>query len=77
MSYVILGTAHCEFCTKAKHLMREKRVSFTAYSLDDPSSRWLLTLVKKAGMKSVPQIWDNNGDYIGGYTELALQLKGK
>jgi glutaredoxin len=50
MSYVILGTAHCEFCTKAKHLMREKRV---------------------------PQIWDNNGDYIGGYTELALQLKGK
>jgi glutaredoxin len=54
--------------------MREKRVGFTAYSLDDPSSRWLLTLVKKAGMKSVPQIWDNNGDYIGGYTELKEKL---
>ena len=74
MNYVILGTAHCEFCTMAKHLMREKRVGFTAYSLDDPSSRWLLTLVKKAGMKKVPQIWDNNGDYIGGYTELKEKL---
>jgi glutaredoxin len=54
--------------------MREKRVGFTAYSLDDPSSRWLLTLVKKAGMKKVPQIWDNNGDYVGGYTELKEKL---
>ena len=75
MSYVILGTSQCEFCTKAKHLMREKRVGFTAYSLDDPSSRWLLTLVKKAGMKSVPQIWDDNGDYVGGYTELKEKLE--
>jgi glutaredoxin len=75
MSYVILGTSQCKFCTKAKHLMREKRVGFTAYSLDDPSSRWLLTLVKEAGMKSVPQIWDDNGDYIGGYTELKEKLE--
>jgi glutaredoxin len=74
MNYVVVGTDKCEYCTKAKHLLREKRVGFTAYSLDDPSSRWLLTLVKKAGMKSVPQIWDNNGDYIGGYTELKEKL---
>lgn len=73
--YVILGAPNCKFCTKAKHLLREKRVGFTAYSLDDPSSKWLLTLIKEAGMTTVPQIWDSNGDYIGGYTELLQHLE--
>ena len=76
MMYVILSTPYCKFCTKAKHLMREKRVGFTAYSLDDPSSKWLLTLPKKAGIGTLPQIWDNKGNYIGGYTELKELLDG-
>jgi len=75
MSYVVVGTDQCEFCTKAKHLLREKRVGFTAYSLSSSSSKWLLTLIKQAGMTTVPQIWDNNGDYIGGYTELKEKLE--
>ena len=68
--YVILGTDNCKFCTKAKHLLREKRVGFTAYSLSSPSSKWLLTLMKEAGMTTVPQIWDNEGQHVGGYTQL-------
>jgi len=68
--YVILGTDNCKFCTKAKHLLREKRVGFTAYSLSSPSSKWLLTLMKEAGMTTVPQIWDNEGHHVGGYTQL-------
>lgn len=75
MSYVVVGTDKCEFCTKAKHLLREKGVGFTAYSLSSSSSKWLLTLIKQAGMTTVPQIWDNNGDYIGGYTELKEKLE--
>jgi glutaredoxin len=75
MSYVVLGTTDCEFCTKAKYLLREKGVSFTSYSLDTPSSRWLLTLIKKAGMTTVPQIWDNKGHHVGGYTQLKEHLE--
>jgi len=75
MSYVILGTMNCEFCTKAKHLLRKEGVSFTSYSLDSPSSRWLLTLVKIAGMNTVPQIWDSKGNHLGGYTELVQHLE--
>jgi len=75
MSYVVVGTDQCEFCTKAKHLLRERGVGFTAYSLSSQSSKWLLTLIKQAGMTTVPQIWDNNGDYIGGYTELKEKLE--
>ena len=72
--YVILGTDNCKFCTKAKHLLREKRVGFTAYSLSSPSSKWLLTLMKEAGMTTVPQIWDNEGHHVGGYTQLKERL---
>ena len=75
MNYVVVGTDRCEFCTKAKHLLREEGVGFTAYSLSSQSSKWLLTLIKQAGMTTVPQIWDNNGDYIGGYTELKEKLE--
>jgi glutaredoxin len=77
MSYVVISTDKCEFCAKARDLLREKRVGFTAYSLNSPSSKWLLTLLKQAGMNTVPQIWDNEGNHIGGYTELAHHLKGK
>jgi len=77
MSYVVISTDKCEFCDKARDLLREKRVGFTAYSLNSPSSKWLLTLLKQAGMNTVPQIWDNEGNHIGGYTELAQHLKGK
>ena len=77
MSYVVISTDKCEFCAKARDLLREKRVGFTAYSLNSPSSKWLLTLLKQAGINTVPQIWDNEGNHIGGYTELAQHLKGK
>jgi glutaredoxin len=77
MSYVVVGKDQCRFCTKAKHLLREKRVGFTAYSLSSSSSKWLLTLIKQAGMTTVPQIWDSEGKHIGGYTELVQHLEGK
>ena len=74
MSYTVVGTDNCKYCTKAKHLLREKRVGFTAYSLNSPSSKWLLTLMKEAGMTTVPQIWDNEGYHVGGYTQLKERL---
>jgi glutaredoxin len=75
MNYTLVGTSKCVFCTKAKDLLIEKGVGFTSYSLDSPSSRWLVTLFKASGMKTVPQIWDGEGNHIGGYTELAQHLE--
>jgi len=74
--YIIITGDQCKFCTKAKHLLREKRVGFTAYSISSPSSKWILTLMKEAGMTTVPQIWDNEGHHVGGYTELKERLDG-
>jgi glutaredoxin 3 len=72
--YVVLGTTKCEFCNKAKHLLEEKGIAFMPYSVDTASSRWLLTLMRQAGMNTVPQIWDNEGRHVGGYSELKEQL---
>jgi len=74
--YIVLGTSKCGFCNKAKNLLEEKGIAFMPYSVDTVSSRWLLTLMRQAGMNTVPQIWDNEGHHVGGYNELKEQLDG-
>ncbi len=66
--YVVVGRADCMYCSKSVGLIREKGGVVNYYSLND--SKWVLDLFKKAGIKTVPQIWDIQGNYIGGYTEL-------
>lgn len=73
--YVVLGRTQCNFCDSAKALLQSTNKQYTYYTLNDPSSKWLLTLIKKAGYTTVPQIFDNQGNYIGGYTELKQHLE--
>ena len=68
--WIVLGRTQCNFCDSAKALLRGKGYGITSYSLDSPSSRWLLTLIKEADMKTLPQIFNPKGNHIGGYTEL-------
>ena len=73
--YVVLGRTQCNFCDSAKALLQSTNKQYTYYTLNDPSSKWLLTLIKKAGYTTVPQIFDNQGNYIGGYTELKQHVE--
>jgi glutaredoxin len=74
--WIVLGRTQCNFCDAAKALLKGRGYTYTSYSLDSPSSRWLLTLVKEAGMTTVPQIFNPQGDHVGGYTELKELLDG-
>ena len=74
--WVIVSRNQCNFCDSAKDLMEDAKLGYTEYNVQSPSSKWLLTLIKQAGITTVPQIWDNKGNHIGGYTELAQHLKG-
>ena len=74
--WVVLGRTQCNFCDSAKELLKGRGYTYTSYSLDSSSSRWLLTLIKNAGMTTVPQIFNPQGDHIGGYTELKELLDG-
>jgi glutaredoxin len=71
--HILVGRVDCPFCSQAMGLLRDKGISVQYYSLND--SKWLLDLFKKAGLKTVPQIWSNDGKYVGGYTELKEHLE--
>lgn len=72
--WVVISADKCNFCTKAKELLREKGLPFTEYNLNSGSSKWLLTLLRLAELKTVPQVFNMNGTHIGGYTELKEYL---
>ena len=55
--------------------MRDNRIEVQFYSLND--YKWVFELSKKSGIKTVPQIWDREGNNIGGYSELKTLLKGE
>ena len=74
--YTIITRDNCNFCDIAKSLLRASKQGYKEYNVQSDSSRWVLTLIKQAGHKTVPQIFSSDGTYIGGYAELK-QLMGK
>jgi glutaredoxin 3 len=72
--YVLITRDQCNFCDSAKALLAGAKLQYTQYNVQSSSSKWLLTLLKQAGHKTVPQIFAPDGTYIGGYTELKEYL---
>ena len=68
--YVMLTTSQCNFCDSAKTLLKAKNIQYVEYNIQSKSSRWLLYLLKRSSITTVPQIFDSEGNHIGGYTEL-------
>ena len=73
--YTIITREQCNFCDAAKALLKGSGYPYKEYNVHSQSSRWVLTLIKKANMTTVPQIFTPNGNYVGGYTELKELLE--
>lgn len=69
--FYLITKPDCIYCDKAKELLTEKGIGFTAYLYTN--HRMLTKLMFKAGLKTVPQIW-YEGEYIGGYGDLVEWL---
>ena len=66
--YKIYTRNTCIYCDMAKALMKENDIDFMEINIDlDNKERLLL---KEQGHKTVPQIYDEGNNHIGGYTEL-------
>jgi glutaredoxin len=66
--YTILSTRDCAYCYKAKqHIHATER---TYQTIDVNENRWVKTLMQRAQMTTVPQIFDPFGNYVGGYEAL-------
>lgn len=74
--WVVISRNQCNFCDQAKALLKGAGHSYTEYNVQSDSSKWVLTLIKKAGITTVPQIFKPDGTHVGGCTELAQLLKG-
>jgi glutaredoxin len=68
--YTVITRNQCNFCDTAKTLLQGAGQGYTEYNVQSPSSKWVLSLMKQAGLKTVPQIFSSDGSHIGGYTEL-------
>lgn len=75
--WVVVTRNDCRFCEDAKKFLLGKGIYHTTYNIQDGSSRWLLQLFKMSGLSTVPQIFDHEGNHIGGYTELVEHFKVK
>jgi glutaredoxin 3 len=61
---------YCPYCDRAKALLKDKGIAYEEVRLDSSDPEGFMNLVKRSGMRTVPQIF--NGDrLIGGYQELA------
>lgn len=68
--WVIITRDQCNFCDTAKELMKGAGLPYVEYNVQSLNNKWVLTLVKKAGFTTVPQIFKPDGELVGGYTEL-------
>jgi glutaredoxin len=65
--WTIYSRPHCSYCELAKILMTERGIKFEERGLIEEQDReWF----KGQGYKTVPQIFDDADNHIGGYEEL-------
>ena len=72
MKYTVLGMPNCSFCTKAVDLLKEQGCEFEYNDIKE--HRYLYTLMRVAGHNTVPLVFNEIGEHIGGYTELKEHL---
>lgn len=65
----IYTLSHCPYCVSAKSLLKENGISFAEILVEDNDFEMRDRLVTKSGLRTFPQIFDNDS-LIGGFKEL-------
>ena len=67
----------CPYCTRARALLRDKRVAFVDIDIEEEPERRAEMIRRAGGRTTVPQIFIN-GEHIGGCDDLvALERAGE
>ena len=72
MHTIITGNK-CKFCEMAKNLLVKEGIKFDEINITDRETA--KRVFKAMGGTTVPRIYDEQGQLIGGYTELAAKLE--
>lgn len=68
--WVVITRDQCNFCILAKVLLKNNNRQYKVYNVQDGSSKWVLHLMKKAGLTTLPQVFRPDGSHVGGCKEL-------
>jgi glutaredoxin len=72
--YTIITRNNCKYCDKAKAMMDLEKINYVVFNVESPPNKWVLSLMKEATIKTVPQIFATDGNHIGGFRELETLL---
>ena len=67
VKYRIITADTCVYCDKAKKLMKNFNIDYEEHNVSNNDIR---EDFKKQGFKTVPQIWNETNEHIGGYDDL-------
>jgi len=70
MAWTIITQPNCPACKNAKETMEVYDRPFVEYDITEYKHKFMHNMMKWAGLDTVPQIWNHEGEYIGGYKEL-------
>ncbi len=75
MNAEVYTKENCPYCTKAKALLTKHEIPYTELSAVDLREELIARVTESTGgaPRTVPQIY-LDGEYVGGYTELAAKL---
>jgi glutaredoxin len=73
--YTIITRNNCKYCDMAKTMLKNHGINFTTYNIEEASSKWVLSLLKEASLKTVPQVFATDGSFIGGYRDLETKME--
>ena len=73
--YTIISRNQCNFCDQAKALLKGANKDYLEYNIQNEENKWLLYLLKRSSITTVPQVFNEKGTHIGGYTDLKEWLE--
>ena len=69
--YKVYSTLNCVYCELARAALNEKNIEFEDIKLDTDEKKQFF---KEQGFRTVPQIYDDEDNHIGGWDELKKKL---
>ena len=70
MAWTIITQPNCPACQNAKKELGASHRTYVEVDITRYENQYIKSLMKWSGLDTVPQIWNHEGEYIGGYKEL-------
>jgi glutaredoxin len=72
--YTIITRNDCKYCDWAKEMLDLDDINYVVFNIESPTNKWVLSLMKEANIKTVPQVFAHDGSLIGGFRELETKM---